>query len=57
MYRIFFVNNGYFSHREFNNADDAKAYQKKTGFQSALYFCDEVIGFYCPMNGFRNCER
>lgn len=57
MYRIFFVNNGYFSGREFNNADDAKAYQKKTGFQSALYFCDEVIGFYCPLNGFRTRER
>lgn len=38
MYRIYFVNHGFYSEQEFKELDEAKEYAKSTGFETVVYW-------------------
>jgi len=52
MFRVFFINFGWFSRSESNNLDGALEIAKSAGFQSSIYDpADELVASWCPLSG------
>jgi hypothetical protein len=52
-YRIFFINFGYYAHKECDTLDEAKQVAKNTGWQSVISLNGEKVICWCPIGGFR----
>ena len=59
MYRVFFVNFGYFASREASDLDGAKRICREAGFQSRVEDSrtGTPVATYCPVAGFRMWDR
>jgi hypothetical protein len=58
MYRIYFINFGYFSQNESETLEGAKKIAKKAGFQSSILAPDgEIDASFCPISGFTTHRR
>lgn len=52
MYRIFFVNCGWYSRNEGRDLEEAKAVCRRAGFQALIELDGETVATYCPLAGF-----
>jgi hypothetical protein len=59
MFRIYFVNFGYYSQNEGTDIEDAKRLCKKAGFQSTVVEKEtgKTIASWCPISGWRLVDR
>lgn len=54
MYRIYFVNHGYYAQEEHSDLDSAKAHCKRAGFDSRIDGPDGApVAVYSILSGFR----
>jgi len=58
MWRVFFVNFGYFSANEGTTVEDAVRVARKAGFDAAIYSPeDQIVATYCVIGGLRWIDR
>jgi hypothetical protein len=58
MWKVFFINFGWFSARESKTIEKAKRVARDAGFQSAIYSPEgEIVATFCPMAGMRYLDR
>jgi hypothetical protein len=58
MWKVFFINFGWFSARESNNVEQAVRVARDAGFQSQIYSPQgEIVATYCPLAGLRYVDR
>lgn len=53
MYKILFINFGYFSQNEGSTFDEAVAIARRSGFQSRIDGPLGPVASWCPLNGLR----
>ena len=54
MFKVFFINFGYYTDRTFNTVEEALAYCKDTSFETRISTRDgDIIGTYSPISGFK----
>ena len=51
MFKVFFINFGYYSANESDTLEGAKKIARKAGFQSRIEHNGTIVATFCPMNG------
>ncbi len=54
VFRVYFINFGYYSANETSNLDDAKKIAKTACFQSVIECDGTQVASYCPLRGFNS---
>ena len=54
MFKVFFVNLGWYSQREGRDLEEAKRIARDAGFQARIDTAGGEVGTWCPMVGYRD---
>lgn len=57
MFRIYFINHGYWAHEEPETIEVAKEIARKAGFEATIYSGSRPVLAFSPIGGFRALDR